>query len=151
MTLTEIERMLKMTPTVLRQHLEDELLIKQRKQGLIDVSCRLAEGEGFETVKAFPLSENLCVTKWDVVDIVAFKQFTGKLNIVHRGSGMRTMGVRIKKAEAFRLAENLERIMNMNFTTREQCKSVNNQDVLNAVFNLCAPYSILIPNTERRG
>lgn len=37
MTLVEIERMLKMAPTELRQHLEDELLIKQRKSGLIDV------------------------------------------------------------------------------------------------------------------
>jgi hypothetical protein len=73
---------------------------------------------------------------------VAFKQFSGKLKIVHRGSGMSIMSVRIKKAEAFRLAENLEGVMNMDFTTQEECEAVNDRDVMKAVFNLCAPYSV---------
>jgi len=142
MTLVEIERMLKMAPTELRQHLEDELLIKQRKSGLIDVDIALSKGRGKKTVKAFPLSDNLCVTKYDPEDVMAFRQFTGKLNIVHRPSGWLIMSVRIKKAEALRLAENLEGVMHMSFTTREEYEALNNQSVLNAVFNLCAPYSI---------
>ena len=133
--------MLLMTPETLRQHLEDEKLIKQRKSGLIDVTVPLNKG-GTETVKAFPLSDNLCVTKYDPVDIVAFKQFTGKLNIVHIRSGLRVVPVRMKKAEALRLAEVLETTMNMCFTTRQECERINSRAILHRVFNLCAPYSI---------
>ena len=96
MTLVEIERMLLTPPETLRQNLEDELLIKQRKSELIDVDAALTKGRGKETVKAFPLSDNLCATKYDPEDIVAFKQFTGKLNIIHRPSGLRVMSARIK-------------------------------------------------------
>lgn len=73
---------------------------------------------------------------------MAFKAFRGKLKIIHISSGLSLGSVRIKKVEAYRLTETLEDAMNMRFETKEECGAINNQSVMNAVFNLCAPYSI---------
>lgn len=144
MTLAEIKKLQKLleeSPGKVKKFLDDELLIKQHKQGLIEVDAAINK-EQKKTVKAFPLSENLCVVKWGVEKIEDFNGFRGKMSLTHIKSGMRIETIKIKKAEAIRLAERLEKLANLNFITKEECNKINNIDQINKLRNAIFEYSV---------
>lgn len=140
MTLAEIkkiQKLLEQSPEKIKQYLNDELLIKQQKQGLIEIQVPVKTGEKAK-VKAFPLSKNICVIRHDPDKILSFSSFSNKLTLTHIKSGMRIETIKIKKAEAIRLAERLEKLANLSFITKEECNDINTieqiQDLRNAIF-----------------
>lgn len=140
MTLAEIkkiQKLLEQSPEKVKQYLNDELLIKQQKQGLIEIQVPAKTGEK-ETVQAFPLSKNLCVIRHDPKEIVSFYSFSNKLTLTHIKSGMRIETIKIKKADALRLAEKLEKTADLDFLTKEECSKINTieqiQNIQSAIY-----------------
>lgn len=144
MTLVEIKKLQKLleeSPEKAKKYLDDELLIKQHKQGLVEVSVPLKNGEE-KTVKAFPLSKNLCLIRHNVKEIICFSSFSHKLTLMHIKSGMRIETIKIKKAEAIKLAERLEKLANLNFMTKEECNEINSIDQIEKLRNAIFEYSL---------
>jgi hypothetical protein len=144
MTLQEINKMqalLKESPEKVKQFLDDQLLIKQHNQGLINIEIPISDEER-QITKAFPLSENLCLIKFDLKKILPFSAFAGKLTLTHRKTGLRMGAIKIKKVEAIRLSEKLEKIANLNFTSSEECNEINNIETMSNLRNAIFKYSI---------
>ena len=55
---------------------------------------------------------------------------------------MRIETIKIKKAEAIRLAERLEKLANLNFITKEECNEINNIDQIKKLRNAIFKYSV---------
>jgi hypothetical protein len=144
MTLAEIkkiQKLLEQSPENVKKFLNDELLIKQQKQGLIEIQVPEKTGEK-GTVKAFPLSKNICVIRHDPNKILSFSTFRNKLTLTHIKSGMRIKTIKIRKADAFRLAEKLERMANLNFLTKEECNEINTIEQIQNIQNTIFEYSV---------
>lgn len=145
MTLAEIkkiQKLLEQSPEKVKQYLNDELLIKQHRQGLIDINVPIRTTGEKETVQAFPLSKNICVIRHDPDKILSFSSFSNKLTLTHIKSGMRIETIKIKKAEAIRLAEKIEKTADLSFLTSKECNKINTieqiQDLRNAIFEYSA-------------